>query len=283
MIGPLFSQENISESGYLATHSPLLAADAVRSLIHRLGRELTHEASLALAYLQADPALSVWHFEIAYVIADHARQRREHAFKYPSVDQVIETLNKGRPANAADLQALVSSHLHAVRAELRDGPTDGWKGMWNVNSYGKPDNPRPENDCRHRLLDLLRPRLFPVGVTAEPEGLYADYKRGDIKAIFGSINLPVEIKRHYHPDLWTAPRDQLTKLYARDPGAGGRGIYLVFWFGIDAGSIPACPTGRVEIHTSAELEKALQDTLQPAERELLEILVMDCEPRSKNA
>jgi hypothetical protein len=278
MMGPIFDPRNLRRTGWVTIRGPEGAASSIQSLIHRLAKDLTHEAAMALTELHDDPGLAAWRDEIVYVQADQARQRRELAFKYPAVVQVIETLNQGRPANAADLQALVDSHLHALSAELRDGPTDGWKGMWNVDSYGKPTQPRPENDCRDRLLELLRPRLLHVGVTAEPEGHYAEDKRADIKAIIGSINLPVEIKRHIHPDIWTAPRGQLKRLYARDPGTAGRGIYLVFWFGIDAGSVPTRPTEGDKIQTHIQLEAALLDTLQPSERELLEIIVIDCAP-----
>ncbi|MEP6891320.1 MAG: hypothetical protein ABI955_11575 [Nitrospirota bacterium] len=243
-----------------------------------MAKELTYEAFVSLSQLQDDPALTAWHPEISYALADQARQRRELAFKYPTAAEIIETLNHGPPENAADLQALVTSHLHAISAELRDGPTDGWKAMWNVDGYGRPIDPRPENDCRDRLLDLLRPRLFPVGVAAEPEGHYAEDKRADIKAIIGAINLPVEIKRHFHPAIWDAPRDQLKKLYARDPRTAGRGIYLVFWFGIGAGSVPTRTTGDTEIHTPTHLAVALLDALHPSEREALEIIVIDCAP-----
>jgi hypothetical protein len=280
VMGSIFPPRNISGIGWRAIHGSEGAADTVRSLIRRLGKELTHEATLALSKLQDNPDLAEWVDEIAYVRANQARQRREHAFQYPSVTQVVETLNQGRPANAADLQALVNSHLHSISEELRNGPTDGWKGMWNVDSYGKQIDPRPENDCRDRLLELLRPRLFRAGVAAEPEGHYTDDKRADIKAIMGSINLPIEIKRHFHEDLWTAPLTQLNKLYARDPGTAGRGIYLVFWFGIGAGSIRTRPTEVAEIQTPVQLEAALLETLPPSERELLNIIVIDCAPRS---
>ena len=52
-------------------------------------------------------------------------------FKHPAVVQVIETLNQGRPASAADLQALVDSHLHALSVrnyemdQLMDGKVCG--------------------------------------------------------------------------------------------------------------------------------------------------------------
>ncbi|MEQ1627220.1 MAG: hypothetical protein ABL965_07490 [Nitrospira sp.] len=278
MLGPIFHPRSLSGSGYMVIRGPEEASSSIQSLIHRLGKELTYDASLALAALQDNPGLTAWLPEITYVLADQARQRRELAFQYPTVTDVIETLNQGRPANAADLQALVDSHLHTLSAELRDGPTDGWKGMWNVDGYGRPIQPRPENQCRDLLLELLRPRLFPIGVAAEPEGQYAEDKRADIKAIIGAINLPIEIKRHFHADIWAAPRDQLKKLYSRDPGAAGRGIYLVFWFGIGAGTVPRHPTGSVEIQTPAHLEAALLETLQHSERELLDIIVIDCAP-----
>jgi hypothetical protein len=148
--------------------------------------------------------------------------------------------------------------------------------MWNVDKHGRPTKPRPENDCRDRILDWLRPRLFHVNVAPEKEGSYAEQKRSDIKTISGSLNLPVEIKRHSHKDVWTAPRDQLKKLYARDPGTAGRGIYLALWFGVEAGRVPTHPTGRADIQTAVQFEKALLNILQPSERELLEVMVMDC-------
>lgn len=123
MTGHSFSPRHISGVGWHAIRSPEGAADSVRLLIRRLGTELSHEATLALGELRQNPDLAAWHDEIAYVQADQARQRRELAFKYPTTPEVIETLNHGRPANAADLQALVKSHLDALSAELRDGPT----------------------------------------------------------------------------------------------------------------------------------------------------------------
>lgn len=276
LTGPLFHPKDLGASGWLGLHSSSEAATLVRSLIYRLGKNLTHEAAWALAQLHNNPSLAAWRGEIAYILADQARQRREFAFKYPSVLQVIETMNQGRPANAADLQALVSSHLLALRAELRDGPTDGWKSMWNVDSYGRPTEPRPENDCRDRLLELLRLRLLPLGVVPEPEGHFAEDKRADIKVIIGSLNLPVEIKRHYHEDLWTAPCEQLKKLYARDPGTAGRGIYLVLWFGVEVSPAPSPPPGSTQARTPSELEEALIQALTHSDRESIEIIIIDC-------
>lgn len=43
-------------------------------------------------------------------------------------------------------------------------------------------------------------------------------------------NLPLEAKRHSHPDVWIAAGTQLQR-YASDQGADGQGVYIVFWFG----------------------------------------------------
>ena len=66
---------------------------------------------------------------------------------------------------------------------------------------------------------------------AQPEGRYANDTRADIRVACNDFHVPLEIKRHYHPKLWTAARDQLIAKYTANPATGGYGIYLVLWFG----------------------------------------------------
>ena len=49
----------------------------------------------------------------------------------------------------------------------------------------------------------------------------ADEKRSDIRVSFGDSNVPMEIKKSNHRNLWSAIRDQLIAKYSRDPGSGG--------------------------------------------------------------
>lgn len=210
------------------------------------------------------------------------RIRRETRFRYPSVEQVVATLRSGPPANAADLQSLVLAHLQTLGAELRHGATDGYKTFWNVDSRGRPREPRPEEECRNRLLDLVRPGLLRAATQAEPEGRYAEGTRADIKILHDRMSLPIEIKRHYHRHLWTAPKAQLQDLYTRDPNTEGRGLYLVLWFGERAGRIPTPPKGMPIPRSSVDLEVALRSLLPEADRVLLEVLVLDCSaPRAR--
>lgn len=261
--------------GYKVTDR-MEAARSVHSLIQNLSNDISAEATDALALLGQDPKLTEWRESLAHAIALQARRRREAQFRYPTGKEVAGTLRQGPPVNAADLQTVVAHHLRTLGEELRHGPTDGYKTFWNVDSHGKPTTPRPENDCRDRILDRLRPELSKLGINAEPEGHYAQDKRADIKALCVSMNLPVEIKRHYHKDLWTAPLNQLKKLYSRDPGTGDRGIYLVLWFGLDFKGLPKLPSGITLPTRPADLETALRELLPEAERVLLETIVLDC-------
>ena len=82
-----------------------------------------------------------------------------------------------------------------------------------------PHASEPENASRDAVLSDLNQRLVGVGVDAQPEGVYADDKRADIRVSFEGFNVPVEIKRSCHSDVWTAVREQLIAKYTRDPGA----------------------------------------------------------------
>ena len=90
--------------------------------------------------------------------------------------------------------------------------------------------------------------------------------------------MPVEIKKSDHRNLWSAIRNQLIKKYTRDPGAGGHGIYVVFWFGKEHCQSPESGT---RPGSAAELEERLRDTLSPEETRKIRICVIDvAEPRA---
>jgi hypothetical protein len=273
-IGRTFSpqEKRNGDSGYRFNSE----AHALKGLIARIRDDVGREAAEVLVGLHDDPALKAWREDLAHALDVQARKRREDRFHYPSVAEVVTTLRKGAPANTSDLQALVSQHLQTIREDLVHGPTDGYKTFWNVDRYGTPTDPKPENDCRDRILDHLRPMLLRVGVNAEPEGHYARDKRADIKTLFGPYNLPVEIKRHYHGNLWDAPVTQLQKLYAQDPGTGGRGIYLVLWFGSDVKRVPSPPGGIYLPGSAAELEEALWWAISEQGKVAIDIIVFDC-------
>jgi hypothetical protein len=264
------------EAGFGAVSPEWEMARKIQGLIDLLSKRVGRESTEALLSLHRSSRLGSWREALAHAIAVQARTRRDAEFGYASIGEVVQTLSGGAPANAVDLQALVVAELRTLGEELRHGLTDGYKALWNVDSYGRVSKPRPEEDCRDRLLEHLRPRLLRSRGVAEPEGHYAEDKRADIKAIALDLNVPVEIKRHYHKDLWTAPREQLGRLYARDPGTAGRGVYLVLWFGEEVAPIQDPPQGLDRPHGPEALELALSKVIPEQDDLVIEFVVLDC-------
>ena len=179
-----------------------------------------------------------------------------------------------RAARSGDLAALVVDRLDEIAVRIRSGNTDDWRQYWNENAYGQPTGPKPENSCRNALLSDLQQCLL-TDVDAHREGPYANDKRADTRIAYQDFNVPVEIKRNGHPNLWRAIRDQLVVQYARDLGADGYGIYLVLWFGeIDGCRTARSPTGARPADPDA-LKRSLEATLAPDQARKISVRVID--------
>ncbi len=255
------------------------AADLVRALISRLGASPTATASETFAHLLVLKGLGAWNAALRHQQEAQRIVSREANFQRPRAPMIVKTLANGSPACAADLHALLVQHLRDLASEDRDGNTTGQLRYWNVDRHDRPVEPRPENDCRDRLLELLREKLRPTGVDVQPEGEYRANKRADIRASFGGasgFNIPVEIKRDSHEDVWGALRNQLMAHYIRDPGTDGHGIYLVFWFGHQR--MPTAADGGKPPGSADELESRLRAMLKPEEQQQIGVVVMDCAP-----
>ncbi len=253
------------------------ASDHVRRMINRLAESPTGDAGAALEALASEESLVQWRDELV-----HARDRqrvihRDAAYRNPEIGQVCRTLNDGPPANAGDLAALVRDRLNEIGVRIRTGNDNGWRPYWNEQEHRRPHEPKHEDSCRDALLRDLRPRL-PDEVDAQPEGRYANDKRADIRVACGDFNVPVEIKRHYHPQLRSALRNQLIAQYTTDPATGGYGIYLVLWFGEVTGRrIPPPPSGSRPDGPDT-LRARLEQLLTPDERRRISVCVMDVSP-----
>ena len=89
----------------------------------------------------------------------------------------------------------------------------------------------------------------------------------------GDFNVPVEIKKSTHRDLWRAIREQLIAQYTRDPDTDGYGIYLVFWFG--AARLSECRHQGIRPISAHELQERLLNTLSADEKIKISICVID--------
>ena len=245
----------------------------VQGLLHHLANLGSADSGQLLADLSQASAEG-WSPYLAHALAEHSERRRAIQFSYPSPTQVLQTLQGGQPFNAKDLQAVLVSGLHRVRAMVRDGGTDSYRAFWNVDSHDRVTEPRPENDCRDRVIEYLGPIVATARVTLEPEGNYSRDKRADIKAICETSNIPIEIKRSHHADLWDAADRQLKRLYSRDPGADGRGIYLVLWFGDDYPTPRQSPE-RGRPTTPEQVQERLSEGIAGSDKDLLSVVVLD--------
>ena len=247
-------------------------------LIRELSSLLTEKAGDGLRELENDPAFDAWGLDIEVAIDSHSARRREAEFRHCRIDRVMRTLDNGRPANAGDLAALIVAEVTQLSAQIRDGSASYWKHFWNVDQYNHATNPRPEGSCRDAMLFALQSRLDRLEVDLQPEGTYADDKRSDIRAEYGGFNVPVEIKRSCHGDLWTAIMNQLVKKYTRNPSAERFGIYLVFWFGQDSRCKPTVLEGWVP-SGARELETRLTARLSDPEKSKISVCVIDVSKR----
>jgi hypothetical protein len=251
--------------------------DIVRSYISTLGGNPAEISTNELERLISLPSLSHWRNELRGALHSQRIARRKASFQRLEVEEISRTLANLQPANAADLAALTFDHLRDIARKIRDGSTNDYKQYWSYDDSNKKlDKPKPENDCRDTLLSDLNERLGKLGINAEREGNYADNKRADIKVIFGGsngFNVPIEIKKDTHDDLWRAIHEQLIPKYVRDPGADGYGIYLVFWFG-GKGMKP--PSDGKKLRSASELEERLRQTLTAEESHRIQVCVIDC-------
>ena len=244
----------------------------INGLINRLSSLPSTDATTALESLSSDKSLDPWRFKLMDSASRQNTIRREASFRHKDVEQVLQVLDNLRPTNAADLAALTMNILSDMARRIRDGNTSDWRQYWNMDSPSQPDTPKHEELCRDALLSDLRLKLEPLGSHAQPEGHYADDKRSDIRVSYCDFNVPVEIKKSTHRDLWRAIQEQLIAKYTRDPGADGYGIYLVFWFGKQ--DCQMSPEGKRP--TSAhELQSHLLNSLSTDEKFKISVCVID--------
>ena len=250
------------------------ASDHVRLMIRRLAESPAGDSGAVLDVLASDECLVQWRDELIHARDEQRAIRRDAAYRHPDVEQVCRTLKNGPPANVGDLAALVGDRLDEIAQRIRTGNDNGWRPYWNEGKHRHAAEPKDEDSCRDALLGFLRQRL-PQEVDAQPEGRYANDRRADIRIACVDFQVPVEIKRHCHRNLWSALRNQLIAQYTTDPATGGCGIYLVLWFGETAGRrVPPPPSGS-RPESPDELKARLEEGLTPDEARRVSVRVLD--------
>ena len=250
------------------------ASIQIPQLINRLATLPGRDATDALQALSSDAAIDRWHDHLQEAQDRQTVIHRDAYYDHPSVEEIRNTMSNQTPANAGDLAALLSDRLNEMADRIHNGNTDDWRQYWNENPRRQPDRPKHEDSCRDALLSDLRETL-PDGADAQREGSYARDTRSDIRIDCQSFNVPIEIKKSNHPNLWSAIRNQLIDKYTADPATRGYGIYLVFWFGKDYVTPP--PQGNRPT-TSGELRECLEAILTEEEARKVTVCIIDVSP-----
>lgn len=199
------------------------ASEFILRLVRRLGKKTDQDSSDTLLRLLNDPA-DEYTESIKVIAAEQTQLRVEATYSPPSMKAIKAITNDLIPESASDLQAAVLEELESVQAQIKSDDVDSWKLFYENN------HPLEEEDCRDRLIGLLRERSQKISY--EPESHGANDKRVDIACSAGQhLRIPIEIKGQWHRDVWHAADTQLDRLYNRDHRAENRGIYLVLWFG----------------------------------------------------
>ena len=272
LMGPAFAPDSLNESG--AYTLEMKASRQIERFIQQLGAMPGEDATQALAALTTDLSLSRWTSYIERARDDQRILHREATYSYPDLEQLHRVLDNGEPANASDLAALVIDRLATIATDIRSSNANVWRQYWNEESHRRPRALKHEDSCRDALLTHLR-RLLPLGVDAQPEGHYVGDKRSDIRVACSDFNVPVEIKKVTHRDMWSALRAQLIDRYTRDADTSGYGIYLVLWF--PGADMPPPPTG-TRPTTPRDLEDRLKQTLTDDEARKIAVIVLDVSP-----
>jgi hypothetical protein len=248
----------------------------VRSLIDQIASHPTEHATDLLTQMLAHDHLNSYSEHIKHALANQRTRRRDADYVQPDWQQTVAALFQNFPANVSDLHALLLEQLGDVKQQIASSNTDIYKRFWNEDPYGRIDTPKPEESGRDVLVDMLRHRLQPLGVIVEPEGHMVADKRADISVALPGQKILVELKRDYHPDVWTAADSQLDRFYTRDPDASGFGIYGVFWYGPKRrGVIPTAPNALPRPETAEQMENLLRTILPKEKRVKIAVIVFD--------
>ncbi|MBK8260099.1 MAG: hypothetical protein IPK80_02040 [Nannocystis sp.] len=252
--------------------NPPDASDFLADLVARLAEDPSGDAQAALAEL-AEAAADSWTPRLRSSAADQARKLAEATYCPRLIDDIRCAVTDEPPASIDTLRDAVLEALDDVQAQVRGDSTDCWRGFYKDNK-SKPKN---EEGCSDHLVVLLR--ATDHRICFQPEDHMPANRETDIACSIGALRLPIEAKGQWHRKLWTAYKTQLAGQQAVDHRAGGRGIYLVYWFGANGKRLKSPPRGVPLPGSAKELEEVLAKKLIADGLLHLRVKVLDLSPR----
>jgi hypothetical protein len=259
-----------SSSGDTNAHN---ATEFLHALIDSIANDTSVEASNTMQALILEPSDSYTKL-IQHMAAEQRQKRAEEEFAPLTPKGLGELLTEGPPSNADDLKSLVLEELAVAQKKLIGNDVDEIRDFWS--DVGVPYD---ENRCRDRLAAMIGPELMRYQVQRITEADMPKTKRADLAFACGQLQLPMEVKGQWHPQIWDAATDQLDIQYLIDWRSEQRGIYCVLWFG-DLPSktgrrLQAPPKGLKRPKTADEMRKMLIERIPEARRALIDVVVLD--------
>jgi len=258
------------------SQNPWDAAEFVANQITLLGADSSPETDAQLERLETDDSLASYRDLIRHQRAQHEKQQRETSFTFASPEQVGEAILSRAPSTPNDLLAYIVDHLAALSREVAGTQAERYRAYWNESGHDLV-HPKYEEVCSGFLAVDLQNRVQSQGLIITVEHHMIADKECDLMVLQGTERLlPIEVKHHYHANLWTAWRTQLDRLYTRDAKAGGLGIYLVLWSGeAEDRMMPKLPSGIIRPTGAAELKTALESLIPEIDRHRLRVVIVD--------
>jgi hypothetical protein len=275
-LGMRFPKVGFPSSGWSGSRNPWDAAEFIGHQIRLLATDGSAEAGIQLERLENDDGLADYHKLIRHHRSQHEKQQRESQFSFGTPEQVAEAIRNRAPATPNDLLAFIVDHLGVLASEIARTQRERYRAYWNESGRNLI-KPKHEEACSGFLAEDLQNRIKAHGLIVTTEHHMIADKECDLVVLQGSERLlPIEVKHHYHAELWTAWCTQLDRLYTRDAKAGGLGIYLILWSGeARERMMPKLPNGLVRPTSAAELKIAVESLIPEADRHRLRVIVVD--------
>ena len=275
-VGQRFANSEHPATGWSGSQNSWDASEFIADQIRLLASDQANDVDAQLERLENEEGLSSYRDLIRHQRAQHEKQKRESSFTFAPPEQVAEAIRNRSPATPNDLLAFIVDHLGALGHELARTQRERYRAYWNENGRDLK-KPKHEEVCSGFLAEDLQNRVQAQNLIVTVEHHMIADKECDLMVLQGTERLlPIEVKHHDNPDLWTAWRTQLDRLYTRDAKAGGLGIYLVLWSGeAKDRRLPKLPNGLKRPASAAELKIVLESLIPARDQKRLHVVVVD--------
>ena len=153
ILGPTYSPQELDRVTQFTVE--IRTYHLLESVVGQLSKLADSETRDRLEELLARPELARWRKRLTWALQTQRVLLRDASYIQPGIEQVQATVTNLVPANVTDLAALLLDQLTSISENIRGGSSNLWRQFWNVDSYGRPTEARPEDTCRDVLLEAL--------------------------------------------------------------------------------------------------------------------------------